>query len=84
MRSPERIEHITQLLEQIWKKDSDMRFMQLVYVLQARFSQANDGMGAICDSKVDGFTRTGYDLFNVEDDQIECFLKEYLGEEAEG
>ncbi len=34
MRPPERIDQILELIGVIWKKNPNMRFMQLLYILQ--------------------------------------------------
>jgi len=78
MRDPERIKVILGLINAIWERDSDLRFNQLIYNLQWEFSSRNNGVGKIEAIESDGFTRTGFDLFNLEDD---LFLK-YLQEKA--
>ncbi|WPJ95397.1 hypothetical protein SH580_18415 [Coraliomargarita algicola] len=78
MRQPERIDKLTELIREAWKEDPDMRFLQLIYVLQARFSQANNGRGKIERIEKDGFKKIGYDLFGTEDEEFTEFLETYL------
>jgi uncharacterized protein YihD (DUF1040 family) len=79
MRDPRRIEEILGLISEIWKKDPDLRFQQLIYNLQWEFSYRNAGLGKVEESELDGFKRTGFDLFNVEDDVFVEYLKTHLG-----
>ncbi|MBF9002712.1 DUF1040 family protein [Vibrio sp. NFV-1] len=39
MRDPKRIEELLTLLNQIWMRNPDLRFNQLIYDLQSGFSQ---------------------------------------------
>jgi len=78
MKEPERIERILDLLFEIWSKDKDMRFMQLIYNIQRSYSCQNDDVGLIQKKHDDGFCEQGFDLFSLEDKQIEPFLSEYL------
>lgn len=78
MRDPRRIEEILDLISQIWEKDPDLRFQQLVYNLQWDFSYRNGGLGKVEESELDGYKRIGFDLFNVEDDVFIEYLKTYL------
>ena len=80
MRPIERLDEISDLILKIWRYDPDQRYMQLVYNLQREYSYRNNGKGAIKEVESDGFTRTGYDLFNTEDTDIQEFLKLYLNE----
>lgn len=41
MRDPERIERIMSMVQAIWKQEPDMRFFQLMAVLESRYSKAN-------------------------------------------
>lgn len=77
MRNPNRVKEILSIIERIWLRDPDMRFQQLIYVLQSNYSSANDGAGQIRQTTDDGFTRIGFDLFNTEDDDFLEFLKDY-------
>ena len=80
MRPPERIDEIMSLLERIWKMEThaDMRFFQLIYVLQYRFSQSHGDRGKIESVESDGAANVGFDLFNTEDDEVIEFLRTYL------
>jgi len=80
MRPIERIDEISDLVNKIWHKLPDMRYMQLIYILQMEYSEKNEGRGKINLVESDGFTKTGYDLFNAEDTNIQAFLKQYLYE----
>ncbi|MCC2618356.1 DUF1040 family protein [Aestuariibacter halophilus] len=80
MRDPNRIKQLLLLLEKLWQKDPDLRFNQLLYNLQYEFSKENDGIGQVKEVESDGFTRIGFDLFNLEDD---AFL-EYLQAKVSG
>ena len=70
MRDPERIDQILNLIKEIWLQNPDLRFNQLVYNLQHEYSINNKGIGQINLVESDGFTRTGFDLFNLEDDKF--------------
>ena len=80
MRPPERIDEIMELLQRIWKMEThaDMRFFQLIYVLQYRFSQSHGDHGKIESVDADGIASVGFDFFNTEDDEVIEFLKAYL------
>jgi len=80
MRPVERIDEITELINKIWHKIPDLRYMQLIYILQMEYSTKNGGIGKIEHLGNDNFTSTGYDLFNVEDTKLQKFLKQYLNE----
>jgi uncharacterized protein YihD (DUF1040 family) len=75
MRDPERIPQILDLLHQIWKRDLDLRFNQMIYNLQREYSYLNNDMGKIVEKRPDGYEITGFDLFNLEDDEFINFLK---------
>jgi hypothetical protein len=89
MRNPERIERILNLLKQIWIKQPDSRFMQMMDNISWNYSANNNDYGR----------ETGYskwetpkgdvifnqdfaivDLFYLEDDKLEKFLQDYLKE----
>jgi len=80
MRPPERIPVLLDLLREIWIHYPDMRFLQLIYVLQSKFCHENHPHGMIQSVEKDGFQRTGYDLFNIEDSTFHDFLIRYLEE----
>ncbi len=75
MRDPERIPEILGLINEFWLKYPDLRFNQLIYNLQWDYSQENNGVGHVIEKASDGFERTGFDLFNLEDDDFIKFLK---------
>lgn len=61
-RDPERIDSILSKLREVWMRDTDMRFGQLVYNLYWLMPETKKiGMN-------------GIDMFNVEDDVFERFL----------
>ena len=60
-----------------------MRFLQLIYLLQNRYSQLKGGTGQIEIRNKDGSSKVGYDLFHVEDDGFADFLKDYLKNKQE-
>ena len=78
MRPLERIDDITFLINEIWQFDPDMRFMQLIYVLQSKFSHHNKDEGTVKESDTHDSGRIGYDLFHLEDTKFEAFLREHL------
>lgn len=47
MRNPERIEELLELIKEIWCKNPDLRFNQLIYNLQYDYSQKNGGTGQV-------------------------------------
>jgi hypothetical protein len=87
MREPERIERILDLLKQIWIKQPDSRFLQMISNIEWRYSDANNDAGkeysyskwetprgdVIFNKDV-----TSVDLFYLEDDKLELFLQDYL------
>ena len=75
MRDSARIQVLLDLIQDLWLKDPDLRFNQLVYILQSEYSFKNGGIGLVKELEVDGFAREGYDLFNTEDDAFINFLK---------
>jgi hypothetical protein len=75
MRDPERIEKLLSLIEELWLRDPDLRFNQLIYNLQHDYSQKNNGSGQIKEIEADGFTRIGFDLFSIEDNKFMEYLE---------
>jgi len=47
----------------------------LIYNLQHEYSQSNGGIGQIKEVASDGFTRTGFDLFGLEDSDFIEYLR---------
>jgi hypothetical protein len=75
MRDPERIQILLDLIKELWLRDSDLRFNQLLYILQSEYSLKNNGIGLVKEPEIDGFAREGFDLFNTEDDSFINFIK---------
>ena len=75
MRDPNRIEELMDLINLIWLKDPDLRFNQLIYILQSGYSASNNEEGKVMGEEIDGFSRVGYDLFNLEDDSFVEYLR---------
>lgn len=83
VRDPKRIPRILTLLFKIWEQQPDLRFNQLVQNLQAIYSQQNNNFGKRHFYEKDGeITYQNYyiDLFYLEDDQWEQFLRDYWSE----
>ncbi len=83
VRDPKRIPRILTLLFKIWEQQPDLRFNQLVQNLQALYSQQNNNFGKRNFDEKDGeITYQNYyiDLFYLEDDQWEQFLRDYWSE----
>ena len=59
-----------------------MRFMQLIFNLQSNYSQKHNNVGLIEITEKDGFSKRGFDLYNIEDREIEFFLKKYIKERS--
>ncbi|WP_419238512.1 hypothetical protein ACN08P_18000 [Photobacterium leiognathi subsp. mandapamensis] len=75
MRNPERITESLDLIKEIWLKQPDLRFNQLIYSLQQQYSELHGEKGQVKAVDQDGFAQIGFDLFNVEDDRFIEFLK---------
>jgi len=75
VRDPARIEELINLLKELWLVDPDLRFNQLIYILQNEYSYQNNGQGQIKEVEADGYERIGYDLFNLEDNNFIEYLK---------
>ncbi|MFK8001267.1 MAG: hypothetical protein AB8H86_16855 [Polyangiales bacterium] len=75
MRDPDRIPEILGVLNQLWSKDPDLRFNQLLYNLQSQFAGENEGRGRIKEAREDGSARVGFDLFSLEDEEFLRFLR---------
>jgi len=78
MRNPERIQEILRLLEKIWTANPDLRFQQLMYILQSEYSESHDQIGKVESKEVDGLKTIGFDLFNLEDDRFKNYLEKTL------
>jgi len=75
MRDSERINEFLNLINVLWAKKPDLRFNQLIYILQNGYSKKNGNIGKIESVDVDGFKQIGFDLFNTEDDRFLEYLK---------
>ena len=78
MRDPKRIPEILDLLKQLWEKDQDLRFFQMIYTLQYEYSNQNNNIGKIEIKEELGYSSVGFDFFSVEDEQLIKLLKEKL------
>jgi hypothetical protein len=87
MREVERIERILDLLKQIWIKQPDSRFMQMMDNISWNYSAANNDYGRETayskweTPKGDVIFNKDFaivDLFHLEDDKLEVFLQGYL------
>jgi hypothetical protein len=77
MRDPNRIEAMLAIVNDIWRRNPDMRFNQLIYNLQRGYSEQNEGYGAIQSHEdPDGLNRTGYDFFHLADADFIKYLKQ--------
>lgn len=75
MRDEGRINELLELIATIWSRDPDMRFNQLIYMLQSEFSRENGGEGAVEETVDQSYSRVGFDLFGLEDDRFIEFLQ---------
>lgn len=81
MREINRINRILGLVEKIWKIDPDYRFIQLIEMIEGRYSRDHKNEGRFEHYlKEDNRENTyiGVDLFHLEDDDLECYLYELL------
>ncbi|MGD7047009.1 hypothetical protein FZC83_02080 [Rossellomorea marisflavi] len=86
MRDPNRIKRIMTLIEKLWERHPDTRFNQLISNLSWEYSAANGGAhtrhGYLKEENEHGiwFRKDlgNVDLFYVEDDKFEEFLKNKL------
>jgi len=69
--------NILSLLQQVWSSNPELRFQQLIYILQNGYSKKNKDIEKVDRIDNDGFTVTGYDLFNLEDDQFAEYIREH-------
>lgn len=73
-RDINRIDPITNLLNEIWKKQPDTRFTQLIHNFYAEMHH-DDHQGVFCMHQQS--MGNAYDLYNVEDDVFYRFLVRY-------
>ena len=76
MRDPKRISEVLELIKIIWEKDPDLRFNQLMYILQSGYSHANDNVGKVEEVVDSSYSQIGFDLFNLEDDSFINYLRD--------
>ncbi|MBL5767359.1 hypothetical protein B5V88_07105 [Heyndrickxia sporothermodurans] len=83
-RETERINRMLRLFQEIWETNSDMRFFQLMDMLQREYASKKNGYGKRegfeLDSKGYKFPISFVDLFYLEDNVFEEFLQEYINE----
>ena len=87
MRDPARIERILDKIKEIWVRQPDTRFNQLVHNLKAAYSSSNNNAGEVMSYSKNEYPNgaavfnldvSHVDLFNLEDDKFELFLDEYI------
>lgn len=79
MRDCRRIERIMLIINAIWISNPNLRFNQLLYNLQREYKDGAYVKRAYMDTGGWGTIEVNYlDLFDVEDDDFEKFLNEYL------
>ncbi|WP_394391752.1 hypothetical protein [Shewanella woodyi] len=78
MREIKRISEIQSLIEEIWLKYPDLRYLQLLHILQSGLSNQNNDIGKIKVIEEDGFEKVGFDLFSIEDDVFIEYLKDVV------
>jgi uncharacterized protein YihD (DUF1040 family) len=81
MRDQARIPELLELINKYWLKYPDLRFNQLIYLLQSEYSNKRNGIGQIKEVLEDGYEKIGFDLFHVEDDEFIDYLKEKIESE---
>ena len=74
MRDKNRINELLDLINQIWQKDPDLRFNQLIYNLQSGYSHINNNYGKVSEPQSDGF-----DLYSLEDEDFIAYLRSVAG-----
>ena len=75
MRDPERIDELLHLIKANWMQDSDMRFMQLLYILQSEIAREDGEIWTVKEKVEHDHSRIGFDMFNFEDVELITFLK---------
>ena len=87
MRNPERINQVLDLINQIWQKQPDTRFNQLISNLQWGYVSAGNAKTNTLYKKEEHDLITAYrmeehvDLFSVEDDKFIKYLESIAKEE---
>lgn len=77
MRDPKRIQHTLDLISLIWKAYPDLRFNQLICVLQREYASQNENYGLLKGVGPRGQEQGVFDFFNLEDDDFLAFLAAY-------
>lgn len=86
MRNPERINQVLNLINQIWQKQPDTRFNQLISNLQWGYVSSGNGKTNALYKKEEHGLITAYrmeehiDLFGVEDDKFIKYLETLVEE----
>jgi uncharacterized protein YihD (DUF1040 family) len=87
MRNPERIDHILNLIREIWIQQPDTRFLQLIDNLTWGFSKQNNNRlheTVYKKEELEHVIAFSKDIIvngvSVEDDEFEKFLRDYLNE----
>ena len=84
MRKVERIFSINSLVKELWESQPDMRFFQLLDWIEWEYSKQNDRFGQQHLFKRDSYQVeepfSYIDLFYLEDEQLEGFLKRFVEE----
>ena len=84
MRKVERIFSINSLVKELWESQPDMRFFQLLDWIEWEYSKQNDRFGQQHLFKRDSYQVeepfSYIDLFYLEDEQLESFLKRFVEE----
>ena len=62
----------------IWLKYPDLRYLQLLHILQSSLSNQNNDIGKIKVIEEVGFEKVGFDLFSIEDDVFIEYLKDVV------
>jgi len=78
MRDRKRIKMILDLINQIWETDPNMRFLQLIYNLQSKYSAEVDSNGLVKSIEKDGYARMRFAFHYVEDDSFIQFLEDFI------
>jgi hypothetical protein len=82
MRDPARVRRITALIQELWEQRPDLRYFQLISWLEHEYSKQNNlfDKGDLIDKDEKNFEMPidAVDLFHLEDDKLERFLKQMI------